>query len=156
MSTGRSDWFFRWGLVSTAVVVSGFLIGIRWGAIGVATSYCITNLILLYPNFKIPFSLISLSMKVFLTRISPFLGIGIIMALVALLWRAFCDKAGVTQPPFVLASTSAIGALVYSALILRLNPPGTEEIISFLPLDRIPWLNRIVRLLSGRNHATAI
>jgi len=36
MSKGRTDWMFRWGLYSSVVFVGSFLIGVRWGAVGVA------------------------------------------------------------------------------------------------------------------------
>jgi PST family polysaccharide transporter len=152
-STGRSDWFFRWGVVACSITVIGFLIGIKWGAIGVATTYVITNVLLLYPNLKIPFTLIALPLRTYFGKLAPLLGIGLVMSAVALLWRALCYSAGITQPLFVLASTSVIGALVYFSLLLRINPPGVDELVGFLPLGRLPWLNRAIQVASGRSQA---
>jgi len=57
---GKTDWMFKWSLFASSLTILGFLIGLNWGVVGVATSYLITNLIMLYPVFAIPFSLIEL------------------------------------------------------------------------------------------------
>lgn len=60
---GKTNWMLRWSLFYTSITVIGFLIGLKWGVIGVAVSYLVTNLLMLYPVFAIPFKLID--MKVF-------------------------------------------------------------------------------------------
>ena len=62
-SKGRTDWMFRWGIVSGTMVTVSFIIGLRWGVTGVATAYLITALLLMYPNFSVPFRLIHLNIK---------------------------------------------------------------------------------------------
>ena len=57
---GRTDWMFRWGIGSGTFVVIAFLIGLRWGIIGVAVAYAIATFILSYPSFSIPFRLVGL------------------------------------------------------------------------------------------------
>jgi PST family polysaccharide transporter len=59
----RTDWMFRWSIFATALTLSGFVIGLKWGVVGVAMSYLITNILLVYPVFRIPFSLIDLSVS---------------------------------------------------------------------------------------------
>ncbi len=49
MSLGLGRRYFMQGLYSAIVGCTGFLIGIRWGASGVATAYAITSLLLPYP-----------------------------------------------------------------------------------------------------------
>lgn len=60
---GRTDWLFRWGIISGTLVVIAFVIGLQWGIIGVASAYAIATLILAYPNFAIPFRLINLPVR---------------------------------------------------------------------------------------------
>lgn len=60
---GRTDWLFRWGIISGTLVVIAFVIGLQWGIIGVASAYAIATLILAYPNFAIPFRLIHLPVR---------------------------------------------------------------------------------------------
>ncbi len=57
---GRTDWMLRWGIISGLLVILSFIIGLKWGVIGVATAYATMSIILAYPNFSIPFRLIGL------------------------------------------------------------------------------------------------
>lgn len=68
---GKTDWMFRWSLFYTTITVSGFLIGIKWGVIGVAFAYLITNVLLLYPVFAIPLKLIKMPTFYFFKSFVP-------------------------------------------------------------------------------------
>ena len=57
---------FKWSLFSSTVTLIGFVIGLNWGIIGVATSYLVTNLLLILPVFIIPFKLVDLPIVKFL------------------------------------------------------------------------------------------
>ena len=59
---GRTDLMLRWGLFSGCLAVCAFVIGIRWGTIGVASAYAVVSLALVIPNFTIPFRLINLGL----------------------------------------------------------------------------------------------
>jgi len=50
VSLGQTDRQFRMGIVNAIAATLGFVIGIRWGAIGVASSFSIVSCILLYPR----------------------------------------------------------------------------------------------------------
>lgn len=50
LSLGLSKKYVMWGIVNTIAVCLGFLVGIQWGAEGVAWSYAIVNYIILYPS----------------------------------------------------------------------------------------------------------
>jgi PST family polysaccharide transporter len=61
ISQGRTDILFRWGLLVSVVRVTGFVIGLRWGLIGLSLSYLFTSYVILwYPSWRIPFGLIKL------------------------------------------------------------------------------------------------
>lgn len=49
VSLGRTDRQWRWGLLTSMVDAIGFIIGIKWGAVGIATAYGITRVGLRYP-----------------------------------------------------------------------------------------------------------
>jgi PST family polysaccharide transporter len=57
---GKTDWMFRWGVGSGLFVMVSFMIGLRWGIIGVTMAYAIASTLLFYPSFVIPFRLIDL------------------------------------------------------------------------------------------------
>jgi len=45
-SQGRTDIMFRWGLVSGSIFIISFVVGLRWGALGVAVAYTVANFLL--------------------------------------------------------------------------------------------------------------
>ncbi len=50
ISNGRADRMLRWGVFSSVILVGSFLIGLPYGAIGVATSYALCMLLLTFPS----------------------------------------------------------------------------------------------------------
>ena len=46
ISFGRTDRQFRWGIIASIITTLSFVIGIRWGAIGVAAGFSISRLII--------------------------------------------------------------------------------------------------------------
>ena len=52
ISLGQTDRLLRWTLLTTPLTVIGFVVGLRWGAIGVAVSYSITRILLLLPSMS--------------------------------------------------------------------------------------------------------
>lgn len=50
LSLGKGQRYFRWGLFNAIATVSSFIIGIHWGATGVAIAYAVENYLILYPS----------------------------------------------------------------------------------------------------------
>jgi PST family polysaccharide transporter len=50
-SQGQADRFFRWTLIDTTASLLSCILGLRWGAIGVATGLATANLVLFLPSF---------------------------------------------------------------------------------------------------------
>ena len=46
ISTGHADRMFRWGLISAPLLILSFVVGLRWGAFGVAVCYTIMAFVL--------------------------------------------------------------------------------------------------------------
>lgn len=53
ISLGQTRRMAIWGVVSSVFIVGSFLIGIRWGAFGVAASYAVCQVLLAYPCFSV-------------------------------------------------------------------------------------------------------
>lgn len=49
MSLGQGKRYLFGGIFNSVVICAGFVLGVRWGAIGVAVAYAITNYLVLYP-----------------------------------------------------------------------------------------------------------
>jgi PST family polysaccharide transporter len=60
-----------WGIINAVCVCGGFLIGVRWGVFGIATSYAIVNYLLLYPSLLLVFKNTPLSVSDFFQPIIP-------------------------------------------------------------------------------------
>lgn len=55
ISLGQTRRMMQWALISVPLYILSFVIGIRWGTIGVATSYTICVYLLLFPMFYFAF-----------------------------------------------------------------------------------------------------
>jgi O-antigen/teichoic acid export membrane protein len=79
---GRTDWLFRWGLVSSVIIVAGFAVGIHWGAKGVAVAYAGLEIPLTYFSFSIPGRLIGMSVADVVRVVWAPLGCALVMGVV--------------------------------------------------------------------------
>ena len=94
MSQGRTDLQLRWGIFASIVTASAFVIGIRWGALGVAWSYVIVGYtILWYPGWRIAFTLIDLDFIEVVRNIIGALAVALLMG--AIVWTI--DVAGTDE-----------------------------------------------------------
>jgi len=62
-SLGQTNRMFRWGLISVPVIVLGFIIGLPWGAIGVAASYAVSANLIRIPGFWWAFRFSPINMR---------------------------------------------------------------------------------------------
>lgn len=81
-SQGRTDWLFRWGLVTGILLIGSIIIGVYLGTIEtVAMAYAFTSgIILLYPSFAIPGRLIDMTFWEVVTTVKGTLICAITMA----------------------------------------------------------------------------
>ena len=120
---GRTDWAFRFSILSTCILVLSFLIGIRFGIFGVAVAYCISYLgITMIPGFMVPFHLIGLKLSDFARALSPQILITATMALVCWLWLRLLPALGINAPWILLTSTVIVGGAVYVVAMITLWP----------------------------------
>jgi O-antigen/teichoic acid export membrane protein len=126
---GRTDWMFRWGLASGSFRIIAFVIGIRWGVVGVAAAYSLSYLFLLYPGLAIPFRLIDLKIRDLGTALwRPFVN-----SLVMLLLVIACK----TMLPADLASLPTLMVLVFTGIIVYILASFTfnrEQVFFMLKL----------------------
>ena len=114
-SQGRTDWLMRWGLATSALIVSAFAIGIHWGVEGVAVAYAIIIYALLYPAFAIPGKLIGMRVQeVFLALRAPLFSA---LTMAAIVWTAGKTFPAGWPPSAVLFAQFGIGVLSYAVLI---------------------------------------
>jgi O-antigen/teichoic acid export membrane protein len=139
-SQGRTDLLFKWGIFAAFGYITAFVIGLQWGALGVASAYVTVGyLVLWYPGWTIAGRLIGLSFgEMVRNLIGPFLvatAMGAVIILAGLALPAY-------WPPWVrLAVQAPLGLLGYAALahICRLRAyVELREIVA-----EQPWAQRL-------------
>lgn len=69
---GRTDVMFKWAIYSTTIIVSAILIGLKWGVEGVAISYTVAFIVLLWlPGWYVCYRLIGLKLTDMLKNLAP-------------------------------------------------------------------------------------
>ncbi len=123
MAKGRTDWMFRWGLLNCAVLIPAFLIGVHFGAIGVAVAYCLAYFIVLaYLGFAIPFRFIELKFLDFASALLPQTLLTLGMTSICYIWMRLMVMASISNPWIKMVSTSLLGAAFYVTGLLVFRP----------------------------------
>jgi len=85
-SLGRTDRQLKWSLIGTPITVMSFILGLPWGAFGVAVSFSVTQLVLTVPSLMYCVHGTSISIKaLLLTLLRPLTAA---MTAGAVLWMA--------------------------------------------------------------------
>jgi O-antigen/teichoic acid export membrane protein len=148
VAKGRTDWMFRWGAYAGIVCVISFLIGVRWGAVGVATAYCVSYfLLVMYPCAAIPFHLIGLRVRDYLRHLFPQLAVTGLMAIACALWLRGLDSALITDAVVRLTTTVALGVAVYTLAVLRLRLRVIEHLEELMQQSDNALLRRSLRFV---------
>ena len=116
MAKGDTSLLLKIGIISSIVTVLFFIPGVMYGVEGVALSYLLSNLVMLYPVFKVSWGLIELKVSEGLRVLAPLLLITLLMDLgVYLLGRSLQGMIG--SPLLQLVMMISFGALLYLGLI---------------------------------------
>ena len=127
---GRTDWALWWTIGSSVLIVLSFVLGLRWGILGVTASYAIMSLLLTYPTFAIPFRLIGLTVGD-LTRVlwrpaACSLAMYAALAAAMMFWPR-------TLPNWVTLSLLVpLGAAIYFACSWAINRTLLLDVLSIL------------------------
>ena len=131
---GRTDWMFWWGVSAGTMTLIAFIIGLRWGIVGVATAYAIVSFVLIYPGFAIPFQLIDLNFVHFLKTFQhPFYSS---MAILVVLIVFELTLAEILVDPLELAVGIVLGSVVYMVLNWMTNREQLQELWNLSGLKR--------------------
>jgi len=133
---GRTDVQFRWALVEAGVVLPAFVIGLRWGTIGVASCYAIAEFLLCYPLFTIAGRIIDLRVPELARALWPVMRNALVMFVVVLLTRFGLPLLGVEKLWPVFGTTLAIGVAIYMLLLLCSRQPVLRDVLGLLQFGR--------------------
>jgi O-antigen/teichoic acid export membrane protein len=127
---GRTDLMFRWGVGSSIFVVCAFLIGLRWGIVGVAGAYAIATIIILYPSFFIPFRLIDLKFVEFLKTLKASFFNSLLMLFVLLLFEGLIFSRFSNLVELILSVI--LGVAIYSIASWMTNRELIKEVLTLI------------------------
>ena len=147
---GRPDLQFRWAMFASVMYVGSFVVGLRWGILGVAGCYAFVWLLLMVPSFMIPFRLVELSGKQFLRTLWPTIWMSFVMAAGTEAWLQGLRQLGIQNAALDLISTVVLGVVVYLALLLWRKPPVLLELAVVLNGSSRPGFRRVARYLAER------
>jgi PST family polysaccharide transporter len=116
---------FWWAIMYATSLIVAFLIGVRWGAIGVATGYTLAHVVLMIPSLWIGFRDTPLSIKSFFQTISMPIYFSIVMATVLVL---FAHNATSLDSPVRIGISLAIAVSSYLGIWI-INPRGREHLL---------------------------
>lgn len=139
-SQGRTDIQLRWGVYVFLAKAVAFIIGLRWGIIGVAAAYTLSSYLLWYPTWTIAGRLIHLRFGEMLRNLAqPFLCASA-MAAAVLALRLLLPPS---LPRWIeLSAQVALGVLAYAALCHLLHVRAYREILELI-LGRIGSRGRL-------------
>ena len=141
---GRMKDLFRWGVMGSAIATLSIVVGLRWGAVGVAASYAISDLVLATPLL---FWYVGREGPVrasdFYRTIAPFVCASLSALAVLLLCRGWLElfQHVVTRLTIAFVITLAVSAIVLVAL-----PAGRLALENF---------KEMLMLLVGRKQESA-
>jgi PST family polysaccharide transporter len=123
VAKARPDLLLKVGIGSAILFVTSFLIGVRYGAAGVASAYFIAYFVFnLYPVSALAFSLIGLSFSHFVRQLLPQIAITGVMGLGCILWLKALELENITNPWVRLISGATVGMFLYIGLMIRIRP----------------------------------
>ncbi len=127
LSKGRTDWMFRWSIFASIIAVGAIFIGLRWGINGVAVSYTIASLLLMYPGFVIPFKLIGLKFMDFVLNFKIEIITSLIMLFTVVIF-IYIQRYYSSSEKIILLSGIVIGVLSYVVAAKTFNNATYNEL----------------------------
>jgi PST family polysaccharide transporter len=127
VSLGQSGRYFKQGLYSGIATVISFVVGLPWGAVGVATSYAIVTYLTFLPLLWYCFRFTPISVMTFLAAIWRPVIAGLCMAAAIYPCYLFLTH----QPDVVVTGLCFVTGLFVYALVLFLMPGGLPMLREF-------------------------
>jgi O-antigen/teichoic acid export membrane protein len=123
----RPDLQTRLMLVALPVVLAGFVVGLRWGAEGVALGSTVAAF-LVFPFMRVPLRLVGMTLPGYVAALAPLLGAAVLSgaAMWGTRWLVLAAVPDAT-PALVLAVVALAGLPVYLATVRLADAPAWRE-----------------------------
>jgi len=132
-SQGRPDLQLKWGIFASTVCVIAFLIGIKWGLIGLIIAYMCATICLWPFSHYIANNLIGLKMKKFYETLIPAAISSVLMAFIIIIFKYINIKILNLNIYFTLIISIMLGIISYLTFVLSFfHIPEIREAQDFL------------------------
>jgi PST family polysaccharide transporter len=139
LSSGMARRYLHLGVFNTLCSATGFLVGIHWGPVGVATGYAVATYLTAYPILAWAFRGTPLCFHDFLSGILRPLTASVISASICL---PVITWFGSASPPIQVLAVAGLFAPIYFVLFFVL-PGGKVELMQCLDLVRSLFLKEM-------------
>jgi PST family polysaccharide transporter len=140
---GRTDWLFRLVVAETVLAVTAYMVGMRWGILGLAFSYSLAHFLWSFPLLTCAARLSGLPLYEVYRTLWPPLRDSLLMCAGVVVVRRGLESAGVSAPSLVLGAMVSAGIVLYLALLLRARPPFLRDLAAATALGRFAWARRL-------------
>jgi len=137
LSQGRSDLILKLGLFNAVVMLSAFLIGVRWGLIGLIVAYMAASVPVLFIGQYFANRLIDMNIRAFFESLLPAFVCSACMAAVLGGTKYFGLNAIHISSLLVLTILVPGGMAIYFALLTKYFPSGELREISSIIASKI-------------------
>jgi PST family polysaccharide transporter len=140
-SQGRTDLQLKWTAINGVITIISFLIGIRWGVIGVAWAYAIRSYVIWYPSISVPGQLIGMTFGEFMRNVADIFLLSGVMALAVF---GIGTILPVNWPHWLrLAAQVAAGIVIFGGLVVGLRIQAYRDLVGLMRERRTsnPTLN---------------
>jgi PST family polysaccharide transporter len=125
---GRTDIMFKWGIFSSIAFTISFIIGLKWGILGVSIAYLIMNLLIVYPWLSIPFKLIELNILEFLISLKSIFIATIALVCFLIFINFVLSLEFATMTLFVFSTV--VGILIYLITLYLIDKQQIRNLIN--------------------------
>jgi PST family polysaccharide transporter len=138
VSTGKSRKYLWWGGAYAIITILSFIIGLPWGARGVAISYTVANYLVLHQSLVYVFKETPVRVRDFYSAVYKPLVASLAMGAACLFLKSCLEgfSGGI-----VLAACFALGAFIY-LLASAVLPGGRNDINEYFSFGRLVFSNK--------------
>jgi len=130
LALGRTDIQLRYGIFLRANVIVGILAGVRWGALGVATCYCLASVLNFVPSSRAAGGLVGLRLGEVWGAVRGALVCALLMS-VAVAWSGVAFASSLPGPLLLLTQIS-VGSAGYLGLLKVFRVGALDDLLSVL------------------------
>ncbi len=122
----RTSWMFRFSVGVTAVTVAAFVVGVRWGIVGVATAFAITTTLTTPLSIAMPLRATGLRASQFVRTVAGVVEATAAMTAVLVVLEVLVLSA--LPPVLALAGAIVVGVIVYVPAAAWRVPEARQEL----------------------------